>query len=151
MSAMTAGAQSPRRNSGGLPAAAFRRWHLAHGWLEMALSCRWKKAAPLPESWRNRDPRRAPVAVRNCLWQRFKMDKVYVLHHTRSDDEFGDDAKLIGVYRSREGAAAAATRLTPQPGFRDHPAGFHIDGYVLDRDHWVEGFFTDGGGECTTA
>jgi homoserine kinase type II len=70
------------------------------------------------------------------------MDTVHVPHHVRSDDEFGDDAKLIGVYRSAEAAAAAATRLMDQPGFRDHPTGFHADAYPLDRDHWCEGFIS---------
>jgi hypothetical protein len=23
-----------------------------------------------------------------------------------------------------------------QPGFRDHPAGFEIDSYTVDEDHW---------------
>ncbi|MEG8058513.1 hypothetical protein QP150_19275 [Sphingomonas sp. 22L2VL55-3] len=68
------------------------------------------------------------------------MDKVYVLHHVRSDDEYGDDAKLVGVYRSPEAAATAASRLSAQPGFRDHPHGFQTDAYALDQDHWREGF-----------
>lgn len=68
------------------------------------------------------------------------MDTVYVMHHVRSDDEYGEDAKLIGVYRSREAAAAAVTRLLVQPGFRDHPSGFQTDAYALDQDHWSEGF-----------
>ncbi len=69
------------------------------------------------------------------------MSKGYVLHHVRPDDEYGDDAKLIGVYRSPESAAAAVTRLIKdQPGFRDHPTGFQTDTYALDEDHWTEGF-----------
>ena len=36
---------------------------------------------------------------------------VHVLHQERADDEFGDDAKLIGVYSSRDAAEAAITRL----------------------------------------
>lgn len=70
------------------------------------------------------------------------MNSVYVLHHIRSDDEYGDDAKLIGVYRSEISAAAAVERLKDQPGFRDHPAGFHAEAYSLDHDHWAEGFVT---------
>jgi hypothetical protein len=68
------------------------------------------------------------------------MDTVYVLHHVRSDDEYGEDAKLIGVYRSADAAAAAVNRLKDSPGFIDHPDGFHVDAYQLDRDHWEEGF-----------
>lgn len=68
------------------------------------------------------------------------MDKVYLMHHIRSDDEYGDSAKLIGVYRSENIARSAISRLKGQPGFRDHPNGFQIEAYELDKDHWVEGF-----------
>lgn len=68
------------------------------------------------------------------------MNSVFVVHHVRRDDEYGDDAKFIGVYRFRESANAAIVRLRPQPGFRDHPAGFSVDEYELDKDHWCEGF-----------
>ncbi len=70
------------------------------------------------------------------------MEKVHVLHHMRSDDTYGDDSKLIGVYRSEAAAIDATSRLKDQPGFCDHPAGFHIGAYVLDQDHWIEGFVT---------
>jgi hypothetical protein len=76
------------------------------------------------------------------------MNTVYILHHVRSDDDYGDDAKLIGVYRSEDAAAAAVSRLKDQPGFRDHLSGFHAEAYRLDQDHWTEGFVTviPGGG-----
>jgi hypothetical protein len=66
-----------------------------------------------------------------------------VLHHVRTDDEFGDDAKLIGVYRRPKPAAGAVARVSSQPGFRDHPNGFHTEAYALDRDHWSEGLGFD--------
>lgn len=68
------------------------------------------------------------------------MDHVYLLHHIREDDEYAEDAKLIGVYRSREGAQLAIERLSSQPGFRDYVAGFDIGEMRLDEDHWEEGF-----------
>lgn len=68
------------------------------------------------------------------------MENVYVLHHVREDDEYGDDAKLIGVYRTEAKATAAIERLISQPGFRDYPQGFEIDSYELDEDNWTEGF-----------
>lgn len=71
------------------------------------------------------------------------MDAVFLLFHVRSDDEYGDDAKLIGVYRTKENAEAAEERLTGRPGFVDHPDGWTIDCYVLDKDHWTEGFGID--------
>ena len=80
------------------------------------------------------------------------MDAVYVLQHLHILPDGAEDSKLIGVYRSLDGARAAATRLQVQPGFRDHPGivnretddvqGFHIDRYQLDNDHWAEGFDT---------
>jgi len=68
------------------------------------------------------------------------LDRAYVLHHILRDDEFGDDAKLIGVYRSQEAVDAAIARLADQPGFRDYPECFSAEAYELDKDHWTEGF-----------
>lgn len=68
------------------------------------------------------------------------MDTVYLLWHVRSDDQHADDAKLIGVYRSRESADAAVLRVKEGPGFRDHPEGFEISVYPPDKDHWTRGF-----------
>jgi homoserine kinase type II len=67
---------------------------------------------------------------------------VFVLHHVRADDEYADDAKLIGVYSSKESAQAAVERLRLQPGFRDHPDGFEASEYRLDQDNWEEGFIS---------
>ena len=71
------------------------------------------------------------------------MNSVFVLFHVRSDDEYGDDAKLIGVYSTNENAKSAISRLLPQPGFRDHPSGFTIEEYRIDQDNWTEGFGFD--------
>lgn len=68
------------------------------------------------------------------------MEEVYLLQHVRSDDEYGDDYKVIGIYRSEESARAAVARLGGNSGFRDHPDGWHIGRFQLDQDHWKEGF-----------
>ncbi len=68
------------------------------------------------------------------------MEAVFILHHIRSDDEHGDDAKLVGVYRTDSDAQAASKRLAYQPGFAEHPNGWQIDRYVLGQDHWEAGF-----------
>lgn len=68
------------------------------------------------------------------------MEAVFILHHVRSDDEYGDDAKLIGAYQTESDARAATVRLSSQPGFVDHPDGWQIDRYVLGQDHWTDGF-----------
>ena len=70
------------------------------------------------------------------------MTFVFVLHHIHADDEHADDAKLIGTYSSQDSAQAAIERLKNQPGFRDHVAGFEVNAYELDVDHWQEGFIS---------
>ena len=70
------------------------------------------------------------------------MTRVYVLQHVHSVDDGADDAKFIGVYSSRENAQAAITRLGQAPGFSEALAGFCIDEYQVDKDHWVEGYST---------
>jgi hypothetical protein len=44
------------------------------------------------------------------------MEAVFILHHVRAEDEYGDDAKLIGAYRTESDAKAATKRLSGQPG-----------------------------------
>jgi hypothetical protein len=77
------------------------------------------------------------------------MDSVVVLQHLHILPTGEEDVKLLGVYRSFEGAHSAAT----EPRFRDHPGivdrqqdsdeqGFHIGVYSLDMDHWSEGYVT---------
>ena len=68
------------------------------------------------------------------------MSSVYLLWHVRSDDEDGDDAKLVGVYSSEDFAQAAIERKKAFPGFADHPDGFEIARYEIERDAWSEGF-----------
>lgn len=68
------------------------------------------------------------------------MNVVFLLWHSRETDDGHDDGKLVGVYSSREGAEAAIQRKLVFPGFRDHPKGFAIDPYTIDRDAWSEGF-----------
>ncbi len=71
------------------------------------------------------------------------MQSVQLLWHIRADDTYADDAKLIGVYSSAEGAQAAIGRLCQMPGFRDYPEGFLVEEYQLDVDHWTTGFVNE--------
>jgi hypothetical protein len=70
------------------------------------------------------------------------LTRVYVLQHVHSPEDDAEDVKFIGVYSSRENAEAAIMRLGRAPGFSDSPAGFHIDEYQVDKDHWAEGYST---------
>lgn len=59
----------------------------------------------------------------------------------------GEDEKLIGVYSTRENAEAAIERMKGQPGFVDNVEGFCIARYVMNEDHWTEGYITVTGDE----
>ena len=65
---------------------------------------------------------------------------VYLLHHTRYGDDGYEDTKLIGVYSTNERAQKTLDAYMALPGFREHPQGFSIDEYKLDKDTWCEGF-----------
>jgi hypothetical protein len=68
-------------------------------------------------------------------------DCVFLLWHVHqlNGDE---DEKLIGVYRTKQDAELAISRLQAQPGFRNTPEGFQIVEYAINKDHWTEGFVT---------
>ena len=79
------------------------------------------------------------------------MHRAYLLQHLHVLPNGEDDVKVIGVYSSKEAARAAVDRLKYQPGFCDFPRivnvdtdeqidGFYIDEYVVDQDHWQEGY-----------
>ncbi len=67
---------------------------------------------------------------------------VFILWHIHDFEDQEEDVKLLGVYSSEQRASEAIERLKIQPGFNEHPDGFHIDGYPLDQDYWVEGYIT---------
>lgn len=81
------------------------------------------------------------------------MQRAYLLQHLHVLPDGEDDAKVIGIYSSKEAARAAVDRLKHLPGFRDCPRivnpenniksdGFYIDEYIVDQDHWQEGYET---------
>jgi len=69
--------------------------------------------------------------------------EMFLLWHVHEFPEGEEDAKLIGVYSSRELAEEAQQRALVQPGFRDAPTGFCIAGYTVNQDHWQEGYVTE--------
>jgi hypothetical protein len=66
----------------------------------------------------------------------------FLLWHERALDGGCSDEKLIGVYSTRERAEEALATFQTLPGFCDHPDGFTISPYQLDKSHWTEGFTT---------
>ena len=65
---------------------------------------------------------------------------VFIVNHSRQLPNGHEDVKLIGVYASPARAQEAIDRTRLIEGFRDYPGGFTVDQYVIDRDHWQEGF-----------
>ena len=69
-------------------------------------------------------------------------EDVFLLWHKHQRPGDQEDAKLIGVYKSREAAEGAKGRASRLPGFSSYQDGFHIDRYQLGQDHWGDGFVT---------
>ena len=73
--------------------------------------------------------------------------KVYLLQH-KYDYEIYEgimttNAELIGIYSSRQNAEAVKERYKSKNGFNRFPEScFLINEYVLNEDHWTEGFIT---------
>lgn len=67
------------------------------------------------------------------------MVTVYILSHIRNEDEL-DGYKIIGIFSSEVTARRALSTVKDKPGFRDHPNGFNVDGYELDKIFWGDGF-----------
>ena len=74
-------------------------------------------------------------------WSPLRATTVYLVTHSYETDDGTPEMKHIGVYSSEIAAHGTVRRLRQQPGFRDHPDGFHVGLYVLDRTHWEGGFF----------
>lgn len=70
------------------------------------------------------------------------MKNVFILWHVHELKDQEDDAKLIGVYATRNAAKLAQRRAKRLPGFSRCPKGFIIDEYVIGKDHWTEGYVT---------
>jgi len=70
--------------------------------------------------------------------------KVYMLWHSYVKESGVEDVKLVGVYSSEERAKEGLKQVRSQPGFRDHPEGFEIDGMRLDLTGWSGGFAAPG-------
>ena len=73
--------------------------------------------------------------------------KVYLLQH-KYDYEIYEgimttNAELIGIYSSRQNAEEVKERYKRKKGFNRHPEKcFLINEYIVNEDHWMEGFVT---------
>ena len=70
------------------------------------------------------------------------MTSVFLLQHTHVHSDGTEDYKTIGIYSSKQAAEEAVKRAVKRTGFDKSPDGFNIDEYPLDKDNWVEGYFT---------
>jgi hypothetical protein len=68
------------------------------------------------------------------------VESVFLLWYVRSAITENETEILIGAYTSDQQANSAIERLKDKPGFVDHMAGFQIQQYELNKDHWTEGF-----------
>lgn len=73
------------------------------------------------------------------LWVKF-VDKVYILWHTRVDAFGCDNDKCLGVFSSLDNAEQAKQYALTQKGFKNHPDGFCVSEYTIDKQEWLEGF-----------
>ena len=73
--------------------------------------------------------------------------KVYLLKHSYDYEIYEDinvtNIKLIGIYSSRQNAEEVKERYKRKKGFNRHPEKcFLINEYIVNEDHWMEGFVT---------
>jgi hypothetical protein len=82
------------------------------------------------------------------------MKSVFLLQHLHMLPGGEESVKIIGIYQSKQAAQGAIERLKTMPGFSAHPMlvdplidedlnGFYIDEYLIDQDHWAEGYVTE--------
>jgi hypothetical protein len=73
--------------------------------------------------------------------------EVFLVQHVHTLEDGEEDVKIIGIYSTQDAARNAIERLRSQPGFRNSPDDFYMDRYILNMDHWTEGFVTVAGKE----
>jgi homoserine kinase type II len=66
-------------------------------------------------------------------------ESVFLVWHDHGPDD-SDNAKLLGVFSSPERAQQRVDAALTEPGFADHPDGFVVSEYPVDKDEWTEGF-----------
>ena len=59
-----------------------------------------------------------------------------------SDEEAGDDSKLLGVYSSRARVDQRIQEARLLPGFSEEPNFFYVQAATLDENEWPDGFVT---------
>jgi hypothetical protein len=65
---------------------------------------------------------------------------LYIVSHDFETLKQLDNPRQIGVYSTQQQAEMAVTRTKRLPGFRDFPDNFMIGRFLVNEDHWREGF-----------
>ncbi len=79
------------------------------------------------------------------------MKSVILFQHLHLFSESNEDVKIIEIYDSRDQALKTIELLKKQAGFSNNSKlidpikdneeeGFYIDEYVINKDHWIEGY-----------
>lgn len=72
---------------------------------------------------------------------------VYFLSHEWYDGEY-DYISYLGYYSDLQKAEEAEQKYCREPELVEHPEGFCIDRYEINRRKWTEGFFSYNNMEC---
>jgi hypothetical protein len=90
-----------------------------------------------PDRWETRCP------LSPGRWDTKEM-LVYILWHASrpNPDAEDEESLLLGVYSSEDLARDRIRRCRDNPGFSEHPDGFIIDPYEVDKDQWTSGFIS---------
>jgi hypothetical protein len=67
------------------------------------------------------------------------MMSVFLVQHSYEIDDC-EETKTIGIYSTKEKAEETIEKFKKIQGFKDYPDCFFIDEYMVDKDHWTEGF-----------
>ena len=66
---------------------------------------------------------------------------VYFLSHEWYDGEF-DYVSVLGYYSTHQKAEEAKQKYRYDPELMQHPEGFCVDNYKINKREWTEGFFS---------
>lgn len=73
------------------------------------------------------------------------MKAIYILYHTYEyideDGDIDDHSKLLGVFSSKEEALKAQATYKGLLDFKNHPDGFLIDKYTINKPQCTGGAF----------
>jgi len=70
------------------------------------------------------------------------LNKVYMLLHIHLMEDRREDAKNLGIYSSKKKVFEEIKKYKTLAGFKDHPRGFHVYEYEIDKNLCEDDFIT---------